>query len=84
MFSAVNTLSLVLQSDCKDFASVRRFVAKTLHTLEDMSNDVNNIHFQSLRNIAQITRKKVKLDNLTKKEKFHKKASGAIFKTVIR
>ena len=52
MFSAVNTLSLVLQSDCKDFASVRRFVAKTLHILEDMSNDVNNIHFQSLRNIC--------------------------------
>ena len=52
MFSAVNTLSLVLQSDCKDFASVRRFVAKTLRTLEDMSNDVHNIHFQSLRNIC--------------------------------
>ena len=58
MFSAVNTLSVVLQSDCKDFASVRRFVAKTLHTLEDMSNDVNNIHFQSLRNIcANYTKK---------------------------
>ena len=25
--------------------SVRRYVAKTLHTLVDMSNDVNNIHF---------------------------------------
>ena len=52
MFSAVNTLSLVLQNDCKDFGSVWRSVAKTLHTLEDMSNDVNNIHFQLLRNLC--------------------------------
>ena len=39
-----------------------------------MSNDVNNIHFQSSKTFAQSTRKKVKLDNLTIKEKFHKKA----------
>ena len=46
MFSAANTLSLVLQIDCEDFGSVRRSVAKTLHTLESISNDVNNIQFQ--------------------------------------
>ena len=52
MFSAANTLSPVLQSDCKDFRSVQRSVANTLHTLEDMNNDVNSIHFQLSRNFC--------------------------------
>ena len=50
MFLAANTLPLVLQSDCKDFGSVQWSVAKTLHPLEGTGNDVNNIHFQSLKN----------------------------------
>ena len=50
MFSATIILSLVLQSDSKYFGSVRRSLANTLHTLEDMINDVNSIHFQSSRN----------------------------------
>ena len=50
MFSATVILSQVLQSDSKDFGLVRRSLAKTLHTLECMSNDVNSIHFQSRTN----------------------------------
>ena len=50
MFSAKIILSLVLKSDSKDFGLVRRSLAKTLHTLKYMSNDVNSIHFQSWRN----------------------------------
>ena len=80
MFSAANTLSLVLQIGCEDFGSVRRFLAKTLRTLESISNDINNNQFQSF---AQSTRKKVKLDNLTIK-KIAQKGDGAIFKTVTR
>ena len=50
MFSATIILSLVYKSDSEDFGFVRRSLAKTLHTLEDTSNDVNIIHFQSSRN----------------------------------
>ena len=60
MFSAANSLSLVLQIGFKDFGSVRRSLAKTLRTLESISNDVNYNQFQSF---AQSTRRKVKLDN---------------------
>ena len=80
MFSAANTLSLVLQIGCEDFGSFRRSLAKTLHTLESISNDVNNNQFQLF---AQSTRRKVKLDNLTIK-KIPQKDDGAIFKTVTR
>ena len=50
MFSATTILCLVLQSDSKDFGCFRQSLAPTLHTLEDMSKDVNSIHFQSSRN----------------------------------
>ena len=80
MFLAANTLPLVLQSDCKDFGSVQWSVAKTLHPLEGTGNDVNIIHFQSLKTFGQSTSKKVKLDNL----KIPQKSGGAIFKTVTR
>ena len=36
MFSAAKILSIVLQSDCNDFGSIRRFVANVLYTLEDV------------------------------------------------
>ena len=58
MCSATNSLHLVLQSNCKDFGFVWRSVANALHILEDMSNDVNIIHFRSARNFfARYTQK---------------------------
>ena len=58
MFSAANSLSLVLQSDCKNFGFVWRSAASSLHILEDISNDVNIFHFRSSRNyFAKFTQK---------------------------
>ena len=50
MFSVTIILFLVLEGDSKDFGFVRRSLANTLHTLEDMINDVNSIYFQSSSN----------------------------------
>ena len=47
-------LSLVLQSDCKDFSSARQSLTFTLRILEDMSNDKNSIHFQSSEKFKKI------------------------------
>ena len=84
MFSAANTLSLVLQSDCKDFGSIQLPVAKTLHTLEDMSNDVRNIHVQCLRNFCAKSTQKGEVTWLNNEKKIPQKGGAAIFKTVTR
>ena len=80
MFSAANILPLVLQSDCKGFGSVRQSVAITSHTLEDMSNDVNSIHFRSSRNFCAKYTPKRKVKQLNNERKIPRKAGKPFLK----
>ena len=78
VLTVTNILSLVLQSDRKDFGAVRRALSTTLTTLSDMQN-ISSVHLKSFRayqdvlsqiesfakqNIpAKRTRKKLRIDH---------------------
>ena len=49
-----NALSLLLQSDVKDFAAISRIVSSTLQILEDIGDDFNSIHLKSFNKSAEI------------------------------
>ena len=44
-----NALSLLLQSDVKDFAAISRIVSSTLQILEHIGDDFNSIHLKSFK-----------------------------------
>ena len=49
-----NALSLLLQSDVKDFAAISRIISSTLQILEDIGDDFNSIHLKSFNKSAEI------------------------------
>ena len=57
VLSVTNALSLLLQSDVKDFASISCIVSSTLQTLEDIGNDFDSIHLKSFNKSAEIIEK---------------------------
>ena len=87
VLSVTNTLSLVLQSDRKDFGAVRRALNSTLSVLKDMAADINSIHLTSfhlfedvLENVESFAkqnlvstrkRKAMKIDKCMGFEQFH-------------
>ena len=52
-----NALSLLLQSDVKDFAAISRIVSSTLQILEDIGNDFDSIYLKSFNKSAEIIEK---------------------------
>ena len=64
VLSITNTLSLVLQSDRKDFGAVRRAMASTLSILRDMSTDSNSVHLKSFKSHGEVM---AQLDNFNRK-----------------
>ena len=78
VLSVTNTLSLVLQSDHKDFGAVRRAMTSTITVLKNMVADKDSIHLKRFRSyndvLSQIesfdaqkvtargTHKKIKID----------------------
>lgn len=86
VLAVTNILSLVLQSDRKDFGAVRRALSSTLNTINDMKN-INSIHLKSFRGCQDVldqfesytkqnvpakhTRKKLKIDHSISIEEFH-------------
>ena len=57
VLSVTNALSLLLQSDVKDFPSISCIVSSTLQTLEDIGNDFDSIHLKSFNKSAEIIEK---------------------------
>ena len=86
VLTVTNTLSLVLQSDHKDFGAVRCTLSTTLTTLNDMQN-ISSVHLKSFGGyqdvLSQIesfvkqnipvkhTRKKLRVSHLISIEEFH-------------
>ena len=57
VLSVTNALSLLLQSDVKDFAAISRIVSSTLQILEDIGNDFDSIYLKSFNKSAEIIEK---------------------------
>ena len=86
VLTITNILSLVLQSDRKDFGAVRCALLTTLTTLNNMQN-ISSVHlknfrayqdvlsqiesFAKLNILAKHTRKKLRIDHLIFIEEFH-------------
>lgn len=89
VLSVINGLSMVLQSDHKDFGAVRRVMATTISILRDMASNKNSIHLKSFNSHKEIltqvesftkqnvasrgTRKRLKVDYSINAEEFHEK-----------
>ena len=87
VLTVTNVLSLVLQSNRKDFGAVRCALSTTLTPLNDMQN-ITSVHLKSYRayqdilsqielfakqnNSAKHTRKKLRINHLVFIEEFHK------------
>ena len=59
-----NALSLLVQSDAKDFAAISRIVSSTLQILEDIGIDLDSIHLKSFNKSAEII---VKIESYEKR-----------------
>ena len=86
VLTVTNTLSLVLQSDHKDFGAVRCTLSTTLTTLNDMQN-ISSVHLKSFGGYQDVlsqmesfvkqnipvkhTRKKLRVSHLISIEEFH-------------
>ena len=86
VLTIMNILSLVLQSDCKDFGAVRLALSTTLTTLNDMQNS-SSVHlkgfcayqdvlsqiesFAKQNILVKYTRKKLRINHLISIEEFH-------------
>ena len=57
VLSVTNALSLLLQSNVKDFAAISRIVSSTLQILEDIGNDFDSIYLKSFNKSAEIIEK---------------------------
>ena len=91
VLSVTNILSLVLQSDHKDFGSIIRATEATIQALKKMRESVDSLHLKSFRESVDIieqiesferrnvlshsTRKRSLVDNEISMQDFHKKVA---------
>ena len=54
VLSVTNALSLLRQSDVKDFAAISRIISSTLQILENIGNDFDSIHLKRFNKPAEI------------------------------
>ena len=57
-----NILSLVLQSDCKDFSAIQRAMQLTCSQLQEMRDSIESLHFKSFNSCNEILEKIIEFE----------------------